>query len=71
MIPLAVAENACWQEVFKLAKPSDYLLVPLESVKYVNGEWSLSKGKNELNTVMGTVPVSVSRGSYLSSGSHV
>lgn len=26
MIPLAIAENACWQEVFKLPKSSDYLL---------------------------------------------
>lgn len=29
VIPLVVAENACWQEVFKLTKPSDYLLVSL------------------------------------------
>lgn len=62
MIPLAIAENAHWQEVFKLPKPSDYLLVSLRVSEIC--EWvmeSVQEKKNELSTVTGTAPVTDGR----------
>lgn len=61
MIPLAVAENAYWQEVFKLAKPSDYLLVSFGVSEICEWVMESVQKKTELNTVTGTVPVADGR----------